>query len=61
MDFSIESSGLSAVKKVRQLITDGILALVMDTDNISEKSVNMQVLQQICQGKLRVWNQRRKK
>ena len=40
VDFSIESSGLSAVKKVRQLITDGILALVMDTDNISEKSVN---------------------
>ena len=40
IDFSSESTGLSAVKKVRQMISDGILALVMDTDNISEKSVN---------------------
>lgn len=40
IDFSSDSTGLSAVKKVRQMITDGILALVMDTDNISGKSVN---------------------
>lgn len=39
IDFSSDSGGLSAVKKIRQMITDGILALVMDTDNISEKAV----------------------
>lgn len=52
VDFSIESSGLSAVKKVRQLITDGILALVMDTDNISEKSVNYAGLATDMSGKI---------
>lgn len=39
IDFDSDSSGLSAIKKVRQMITDGILALVMDTDNISSKTV----------------------
>lgn len=39
IDFDSDSSGLSAIKKVRQMITDGILALVMDTDNISEKTI----------------------
>ncbi len=39
IDFNADSSGLSAIKKVRQMITDGILALVMDTDNISEKTI----------------------
>ena len=39
IDFDADSSGLSAIKKVRQMITDGILALVMDTDNISEKTI----------------------
>ena len=52
VDFSIESSGLSAVRKVRQLITDGILALVMDTDNISEKSVNYAGLATDMSGKI---------
>lgn len=39
IDFNADSSGLSAIKKVRQMITDGILALVMDTDNISGKAI----------------------
>lgn len=40
IDFSSDSTGLSTVKKVRQMITDGILSLVIDTDNISAKCVD---------------------
>ena len=40
IDFTSKGNGLSAVKKIKQLITDGILALVVNTDEISSKVIN---------------------
>ena len=40
IDFTPKGNGLSAVKKIKQLITDGILALVVNTDEISSKVIN---------------------
>lgn len=40
IDFSSDGSGLGAFKKIKQMITDGILALVIDTDSISEKQIS---------------------
>lgn len=40
IDFSSNGVGLKALKKIKQMITDGILALVVNTDNISTKQIN---------------------
>ena len=44
VDFSSESIGLSVIKKIKQLITDGMLALVTDTEKISAKTIDFKDL-----------------
>lgn len=41
VDFTSESIGLDAIKRVRDLITDGILGLVVDPKSVSDKSINL--------------------
>lgn len=39
VDFSSEGKGLSAIKKIRDTFTDGLLGLVVDPEEVSEKTI----------------------
>ena len=51
IDFSSNGVGLKALKKIKQMITEGILALVVDTDKISKKQINYTGLASSMTGK----------
>ena len=51
IDFSSNGVGLKALKKIKQMITEGILALVVNTDKISKKQINYTGLASSMTGK----------
>lgn len=51
IDFTSKGKGLSAVKKIKQLMTDGILALVVNPDEISSKAISYSDLASTISGK----------
>lgn len=51
IDFSSNGTGLSTLKKVKQMISDGMLALVINTDVISTKQINYSDLSSAMTGK----------
>jgi len=48
IDFSDNSVGLSAIKKIKKMLSEGLISLVVDTNQLSQKNINYSNLASTC-------------